>query len=175
MYHQTRRYHSRPTRTAHNSLCAAVVARPDVCDDAGTGIPASPTPTGPHPPDLFWDSAAADLRSVLLKRSPDFWKPAPHPSFRNTPLHFQIARPGWVYYFSASPTAQWVVHRSIVRSVHPWLDLPPPRSRPCLVLAAPRHTVCSATPVSGFRNPRISGVTRKAGIAYAYSADKPFS
>ena len=29
--------------------------------------------------------------------------------------------------------------------------------------------------VSGVRNPRISGVTRKAGIAYAYSADKPFS
>ena len=57
-----------------------------------------------------------------------------HPTYPDTGsprLHFQIARPGGVYiiFSAASPTAQWAVHRSITRSVHPWPCPQPQRSR----------------------------------------------
>ena len=51
-------------------------------------------------------------------------------------------RGGYIIFPVANPTAQWVVHRSITRSVHPWPCLQPQRSRPCPVLVAPTHTAC---------------------------------
>ena len=51
----------------------------------------------PASPDLFWDSAAADLRSVLLKGK--------------APLRFQIARPGGIVFPSDTQRGgAWIAH-----------------------------------------------------------------
>ena len=78
-------------------------------------------PYRPPTPRIYFGTPQQPTYALFCSNEADFWKPAP--------LHFQIARPGGYIIFSASPTVQWVVHRSIIRSVHPWPCPLPQRSR----------------------------------------------
>ena len=81
----------------------------------------------PHPPGtprfLNWFHPAT-LYARFCSNDPSF------SGIQQPPPSFSNRQTGGVYIIfpAASPTAQWAVHRSISRSVHPWLDLQPQRS-----------------------------------------------
>ena len=76
----------RESQTVHRSPCAATVARSTrMWTKELASLPVRPPPTR-HPPLFNLVPSGSPLHLVLLKRSPDFWNPAPHlPSYRNTP------------------------------------------------------------------------------------------
>ena len=109
-------------KLVRHSPCAAVVARSTrMWTKELASLPVRPPPTR-HPP-LFKLVPSGYPFTLFCSNDPLI------SGIQQPPLHFQIARPGVYIIFSASPTAQWAVHRSITRSVHPWPCPQPQRSR----------------------------------------------
>ena len=107
--------------TSQRSPCAAAVARSTRRPTPKQFLPVRPPPTR-HTP-LFKLVPSGYPFTLFCSNDPLI------SGIQQPPLHFQIARPGVYIIFSASPTAQWVVHRSIIRSVQPWPCPLPQRSR----------------------------------------------
>ena len=92
-----------------------------------------PCQSDPHPPGiprfLNWFHPATLSLSFAQTICRFLESSSLPPHYRKPPPSFSNRQTGGYIIFSASPTAQWVVHRSISRSVHPWPCPQPQRSR----------------------------------------------